>query len=128
MYLSFYNHLNKTTGYLSNLPYEIDLEDFTKLNPYLSLEQIVTLQKKLGLKIKCCCSEQGFMIAKAIYFMSVTTFNANLQLVDQMLNNDNPKIIKQLGRKVMGFDQKNCELVREEAMYINLLKKIWAKC
>lgn len=51
MYLPFYNHLNKTTGYLSNLPYEIDLEDFTKLNPYLSLEQIVTLQKKLGLNL-----------------------------------------------------------------------------
>jgi ribA/ribD-fused uncharacterized protein len=56
-------------------------------------------------------SEQLFMYLKAIYF-------GDLEIAEEIINTpSNPRIVKELGRKVKGYDEKKWSVVREGMMY-----------
>lgn len=50
------------------------------------------------------CSEQYFMTKKAQLFLKESPIN-NQNIINEILSCNNPKKIKELGRKVKGFDQ-----------------------
>lgn len=55
-------------------------------------------------------SEQHYMYLKAKYF-------GDDEIAAKILAETNPKIVKALGRKVAGYDDRNWEVHREDAMY-----------
>mmetsp|Transcript_8269 Transcript_8269/g.10833 ORF Transcript_8269/g.10833 Transcript_8269/m.10833 type:complete len:180 (+) Transcript_8269:85-624(+) len=62
------------------------------------------------------CAEQGMMHGKALLFNDHST-------AEKIMQTSNPKIMKSLGRKVEGFDNKIWEQSREEIVYRNSVAK-----
>lgn len=71
-----------------------------------------------------CCSEQAFMIEKAIVFLKNKEFQKyNIEIIIKLFNEKNPSEIKKLGRKIKGFDEERWKRKREKCMYNVLYAK-----
>jgi ribA/ribD-fused uncharacterized protein len=98
--IAFYSH-KKKYGYMSNF-YECKYK--------------FTYQDRV---FDVCCSEQAFMIGKALVFKC----KENELIIDQILQETDPTKIKKLGRKILFFNQERWEIYRYEVMKAAVLQK-----
>ena len=55
------------------------------------------------------CREQWMMAIKALLFARDDYSNNNLDVFKKIMNTNNPKLMRTLGRQVKGYDDKTCK-------------------